>query len=73
MLAIDMWKAKGPIFPIVSLSVYEWLKCFCISCYIMLYHGQILSKKLVSQGEMYFVQFDPCKPLPWGALVGSHW
>ena len=25
-----------------------------------------------TQGEMYFVQFDP-KPLPWGALVGSHW
>ena len=25
-----------------------------------------------AQGEMYFVQFDP-KPLPSGALVGSHW
>ena len=26
-----------------------------------------------AQGEMYFVQFDPCKPLPWGVPWLDHW
>ena len=27
-----------------------------------------------AQGEMYFVQFDPCKPLPWGvSVLGDTW
>jgi len=38
-------------------------------------HGTIQSLAIFgpsdAQGEMYFVQFDPCKPLPWGVSVLS--
>ena len=73
---------ETPIYHILHVTTCHLLRwsakssncnLWCGAKLIEFFGLHFLQSPRCAQGEMYFVQFDPCKPLPWGALVGSHW